>query len=144
MPVQPLWELSDVIRKLRKQRGWSQADLAERAGVHKTTVIALESPGTKETPKLETVQKVAAALDVTQAVLWGYVEYQQPTPEDFAVLNVSRALEAERRARWLQAGELSLRQQRAAEASRPATPEAPADHPPVVVAPSIGSRRRRR
>jgi len=138
------WTLADVIRKLRSQKGWGQVDLARAAHVHKATVVRLEKADGGGEPESETLRKVALALDVTLSELWGHVEYQRPTPEDFDAIRLARALEAGRRARWLQAGELSLRQQRAAEASRPATTEAPADHPPVVVAPSTGSRRRRR
>jgi HTH-type transcriptional regulator / antitoxin HipB len=35
-------DVGEVIRQLRKQKGWSQADLAEWLGVSRPTVISLE------------------------------------------------------------------------------------------------------
>ena len=57
------WTVGDVTRKLRKRRRLSVAELAQRAGVNKSTVGSLER-GTRE-PDTATVQKVADALDVS-------------------------------------------------------------------------------
>ncbi len=40
--MSPLTELGKTIQQLRKTRGWSQVELAQRAGVDRTTIGALE------------------------------------------------------------------------------------------------------
>jgi putative transcriptional regulator len=51
------------IRELRAQREMTQQDLADRVGVTRQTVIAMEQD--KYSPSLETAFKVALALGVT-------------------------------------------------------------------------------
>lgn len=50
------------IRELRKERGWSQAELAERANVSRVTVSMLEN-GSLQVTKMDTLIKLADALD---------------------------------------------------------------------------------
>lgn len=52
----------DHVKELRGLRKMTQKDLAEKAGVTMSTVWRLESG--EVTPTLETLQKIAAALDV--------------------------------------------------------------------------------
>ena len=47
---------------MRKDRGWTQAELGERAGLHRSAVTLLES-GRRE-PSLSIIVKIAAALGV--------------------------------------------------------------------------------
>ena len=56
--------LAQNIKKLRKQRKWSQEELAKKAGVTYSTLIKLES-GANENPTIKTIQQIAAALEVT-------------------------------------------------------------------------------
>jgi putative transcriptional regulator len=51
------------IRELRAQREMTQQDLADRVGVTRQTVIAMEQD--KYSPSLETAFRVALALGVT-------------------------------------------------------------------------------
>ena len=55
---------------LRKQKGWSQEKLAQEAGISYNTLIKLERNGIKN-PKIETVIKLADALDVSLDKLVG-------------------------------------------------------------------------
>jgi transcriptional regulator with XRE-family HTH domain len=49
------------VREVRKRRGWSQRELAERAGVRRATIVALERGGS---PRLDTLAKLAEAFGV--------------------------------------------------------------------------------
>jgi len=52
----------DELRRIRKGRGLSQQRLAELANVDKVTIVHIE--GGKVSPKVETLEKLAAALEV--------------------------------------------------------------------------------
>jgi transcriptional regulator with XRE-family HTH domain len=52
----------DELRQIRKERGLSQQRLAELAKVDKVTIVHIE--GGKVSPKVETLEKLAEALDV--------------------------------------------------------------------------------
>jgi transcriptional regulator with XRE-family HTH domain len=54
--------LGRAVRKLREERGWSQEDFAERAGVHRTYVSGVEN-GVRN-PTITVVAKLAKALGV--------------------------------------------------------------------------------
>jgi transcriptional regulator with XRE-family HTH domain len=58
----------DELRRIRKERGWSQQRLADRANVDKVTIVHIE--GGKVSPKVETLEKLAAALKVDLADLF--------------------------------------------------------------------------
>ena len=55
-------------RELRKAKGWSQADLAQRAGVTQATVSRIER-GKVASLDLKVFEKLAKALEVHPAVL---------------------------------------------------------------------------
>lgn len=55
--------LGENIKKLRKQRGWSQSELAEKASITLTHVNRLETG--KYNPSIDVVLRLARALDVT-------------------------------------------------------------------------------
>jgi transcriptional regulator with XRE-family HTH domain len=55
-------QLASNLRRLRKERSWSQETLAYYAGLHSTEVSRLER-GMRE-PRLTTIIHVAEALDV--------------------------------------------------------------------------------
>jgi XRE family aerobic/anaerobic benzoate catabolism transcriptional regulator len=54
--------LGERIRKLRKQKGWRQIDLAEQSGVHEVHISDLER-GAREVG-LKTLLAIAQALEV--------------------------------------------------------------------------------
>lgn len=54
--------LGSNIKRLRKEKGWSQAQLADKIGSHLSHVNRIETG--KYTPALETVVGIATALDV--------------------------------------------------------------------------------
>lgn len=55
------------IRALRKQRGWSQPELAAAAGMKQPRISAMEQPG-KVRFSLETLRRMAEAFDVALIV----------------------------------------------------------------------------
>ena len=55
-------QIGTIIQRARKKRGWTQTDLAERAGLRQATISIIESG---ETPsKLDSILSVLAALDL--------------------------------------------------------------------------------
>lgn len=53
---------AERVRTLRKAKGWSQEELAARAGIHRTFVSQIERATKRST--IDTVEKVAKALGV--------------------------------------------------------------------------------
>ena len=51
------------IKALRERKGWSQSELARRAGVTSQYIVQLES-GARKNPSLDVLRKLADALDV--------------------------------------------------------------------------------
>jgi len=51
------------VKKLRKQRGWNQADLAAHSGLGRVFLSNLERG--KHNPKLKTLQTLADSFDLT-------------------------------------------------------------------------------
>ncbi len=68
-------EIGGRVRTLRDRLGWSAADLADRAGIFKDTVLRLER-GAKGEVSLRVLTGLAAALGVPVGVLLG----EQPLP----------------------------------------------------------------
>ncbi|MCB1397886.1 MAG: helix-turn-helix transcriptional regulator [Rhodobacteraceae bacterium] len=55
-------QIGAIVQRARKQRGWTQSDLATQAGLRQATISAVE---TGETPaRLETILAILAALDL--------------------------------------------------------------------------------
>lgn len=53
-----------LVRAMREAAGFSQADLAERAGMHQSVIARLESGKAKAVPSLTTLAKIAAATGI--------------------------------------------------------------------------------
>lgn len=53
--------LGAYIKALRSERGWSQQEVADRADVHRLTIIRIENAETR--PSFETLSKIANAFD---------------------------------------------------------------------------------
>lgn len=60
--------IGDVIKDLRKERGWTQSQLGEKIGVKKAAVQKYES-GIVVNIKQETLNKLADAFDTTAGML---------------------------------------------------------------------------
>ena len=55
--------MKNEIKKLRKEAGWRQEDLADKVGVSRQTIIAIEND--KYDPTLELAMKLARHLQTT-------------------------------------------------------------------------------
>ncbi|HXI17621.1 MAG TPA: helix-turn-helix transcriptional regulator [Chloroflexota bacterium] len=55
------------VRRLRVERGWSQEDYADRAGIHRTYVSDIERAN--RNPTITIVEKLAKALKVKASAL---------------------------------------------------------------------------
>jgi phage repressor protein C with HTH and peptisase S24 domain len=66
--ARPVWTLGDTLRLLRKREGWTQHDLADKAGVGLRTVIRLESEEPGNYQKLS-LAAVAGAFGWTEGEL---------------------------------------------------------------------------
>jgi transcriptional regulator with XRE-family HTH domain len=58
----------DQVRKQRLDRGWTQEQFAERAGLHRSYIAGIES-GTRN-PTLDVIMQIAGALHVAPAQLF--------------------------------------------------------------------------
>ena len=54
--------IGERIKKARKNKGWSQSELGQVLGVSQQMIAQFEN--SKRRPKLETLDKIASALDV--------------------------------------------------------------------------------
>lgn len=59
--------LAERVKRYRKERGWSQEELADRAGLHRTFISQIER-ATKNTT-IRSTEQVAKALGVSFADL---------------------------------------------------------------------------
>lgn len=60
-------QLATKIRKLRNEREWSQEELADRAGLHRTYISHIEN-GKREI-SVETLCKIAKGFEITASEL---------------------------------------------------------------------------
>jgi HTH-type transcriptional regulator / antitoxin HipB len=60
------FQLGAEVRALREQRGWSQTDLANRAGMTQSAMARFEAGGT--VPTLPVLERIATALDMRLSV----------------------------------------------------------------------------
>lgn len=66
MRFRTIHELGAIIRRLRKERGWTQDQLADRAGISRRTLVALE--GGNARGEIGIALRVIAALDHELAI----------------------------------------------------------------------------
>lgn len=66
MRIRTVNELGAMVRRLRKQRGWTQDELAERAGISRRTLVAMEHGNPRG--EIGIVVRVIAALDRELAI----------------------------------------------------------------------------
>lgn len=55
-------QIGNIIRRTRKHRGWTQAQLADRAGLRQETISLIETG--HPAAKLDTILVILAALDL--------------------------------------------------------------------------------
>ena len=67
MPKNPNLLLATRLRVLRAKLGWSQEELAERCGLHRTYIGAIERGERNVT--LSTVHRIARAIGISSAEL---------------------------------------------------------------------------
>ena len=61
-------EFGDSVGRVRRERGWTQEQLAERAGVHRSYIAAVESGA--RNPTLDVIVKLANGLQVEVTTLF--------------------------------------------------------------------------
>lgn len=71
--------VGDNIRRFRKEKGWTQAELAELLHVSQQMIGQFEN--SKKPPKLDTVEKIASALGVTAFDLMGIEYFDLKNPD---------------------------------------------------------------
>ena len=67
-------EITIRVRELREQRGWSQSEVARRAGVRQATLSAIENGDTTGID-FETLKLLALAFETHTAVL---IDWHEP------------------------------------------------------------------
>jgi transcriptional regulator with XRE-family HTH domain len=82
-------ELPFQVRALREKRGWTQSQLAEKAGMAQPRISAMETPG-KGKYNLETLRRLASAFDIGLTVRFApfseLIEWtEQFSPDSFQV-----------------------------------------------------------
>lgn len=68
-----------TVQKLRHQHGWSQEELAERSGLHRTYISGIER-GTRN-PTATVLKELADALQVSPGVLLDGPSDRPPLPD---------------------------------------------------------------
>lgn len=77
------------LKKVRKERGYTQVSLAETLGVSKGSVAMWETG--KRNPEFETLEQLLSILDVSYDYLTGKTdteEYHNPTDEDIEQMGI--------------------------------------------------------
>ena len=67
--------IQNRIKVLRAERDWTQADLAEKAGISRQAVISIEKY--KYTPSLELAFKIAKVFNVSITEVFEYKESEK-------------------------------------------------------------------
>ena len=83
--------VGERIRNFRKEKGWSQEELADNANLHTTYIGQLERG--EKNPTLESIEKIANALGISLEELFRAI---QPNilPDDYTLLQIITILQA--------------------------------------------------
>ena len=73
--------IGERIKKARKNKGWSQSELGQVLGVSQQMIAQFEN--SKRRPKLETLDKIASALDVGVLDLLGDIILSPDADSDY-------------------------------------------------------------
>ncbi len=60
--------MKNTLKQMRKEQGWSQQDLAERLGISRQSVIAIERE--KYDPSLDLAFKIARVFDASIEIIF--------------------------------------------------------------------------
>ena len=71
-------EFSQIVKSLRLERGWSQQEVADRAGLNKMTISQYENG--KRKPSFEVIEALAEIFHVDMNYLLGYTDISTHTP----------------------------------------------------------------
>ena len=63
----PVQRFAGNLRRVREESGLSQAEVADRSGMHASTISAMERA--LHTPRLDSILRLSSALDVDPATL---------------------------------------------------------------------------
>lgn len=80
LPQEEIKDLGDRLRLLRKSKGWTQADLAQHAGIERSMVGNYELG--LHYPPIPTLIKLASALEITVDRLLGLEENKAADIQD--------------------------------------------------------------
>lgn len=83
----PSVPFGDRIRELRKAHGFSQRDLAAKAGLDHTYLSKIENARLEHTPSIRTIQALASALEVDELEL---MDLANKVPAVFEVITRDR------------------------------------------------------
>jgi transcriptional regulator with XRE-family HTH domain len=81
------YSLAQRIRVARAYKGWSQTELARRAGVHHVMISKLERGATKDIQGA-TLRKLCEALEVSPQYLLGMTDDIESEPRPAAVVSI--------------------------------------------------------
>jgi transcriptional regulator with XRE-family HTH domain len=91
-----------IVRKLRKELGWTQQELADAAGLNKVTIVHIENGVAN--PRVKTLEKLAATLGVEVGDFFPKAQAELPLEDtqqrDSAILKALRAYFWDLRLRW--------------------------------------------
>jgi len=74
----PFWEIANAVLRLRLAKGWSQSELARRAGTKQANISKLENG--LANPTVDFLRRVAQALETELTVRIGPEQPAQPAP----------------------------------------------------------------
>lgn len=113
--------VGENIRKLRKEKGLTQKQLGTLSGINEVQIRRYELGGKNSNPKIETLKKIASALDVSVSDLYTFNEFQtelstlmetqRKAEEDFRdnLMQISKMLNTEALAELIQKALESIR-----------------------------------
>lgn len=61
--------LGHAIKEIRKSKGWSQTELAEKANMSQTALSQIEK-GKSKRPGIETLKKISQALEIPESLIY--------------------------------------------------------------------------
>lgn len=73
-------EFGELVRRLRKMKGYSQEEFSFRVGLHQTYVSSVERGERNVT--IQTADRIAKALDTTLTDLFGGLDQASDSPDD--------------------------------------------------------------
>lgn len=71
--------IGNAIRDIRKRKGISQKELAEKVGLSANALCSIEND--KSTPSMKNIKKICSALGVAQSVLMFFSIAEEDIPE---------------------------------------------------------------